>query len=83
MLLLAKNLPQPALGAIAGNGVADCGGGSDDADARRWPRNGGTGLAAFPPDGEGATIDPTAGFAYRANFVLPPQMLLGAETHGP
>ena len=82
-LVLAEDFAQTALGAIAADGVADGGGGGDHADARRV--GGGArerGVAALPPQGEGATIHPASLFADDADVALAAHVLLRAETHG-
>ena len=84
VLVLAKGFAEAALGAVAAHSVADGGGGRDDANARRagWDGEIGGGVAAFPPDGEGAAIQAAAVFADDADVALAAQVLLRAETHG-
>jgi len=79
-LVLAENLAQAALGAVALDGAADGSNGGDHADAGEA---GWTGLGVTPekPDGEGAAVDPATLLPYGAKITRAPQMLLRAEAH--
>ena len=84
VLVLAKGFAEAALGAVAAYGVAHGRGGRDHADPGRagWDHEVGGGVAALPPDGEGAAIEAAAEFTNDADVALAAQVLLRAETHG-
>jgi hypothetical protein len=96
LLLLAKNFAQAAFSAIALDGVADCGSRGDHSDARpdsgraffgvlrqRGHRSfeGLSERTPIKPKDKAAAIEAAAFFPRIAEIMLPPHMLLGAETH--
>ncbi len=83
VLMSAKEFSEAALGAIAVDGVADGGRGSDHAGAWCCEGCGGIGRRPGPPpNGEGAGIDAAAFGADSTNFILAAKVLLRAKTHG-
>jgi hypothetical protein len=83
ILMSAKEFAETALGAIAVNGVADSGGGSDHAGARRsYCCSTISCRPGAPPDSEGTGIDTATFGADSTNFILAAKVLLRAKTHG-
>ena len=80
VLLMAEDLPKPALGPVALGGRTDGRGRSDHTDPRTIPGDCGI-VPAFPPNRKDPAINAPALLADGADVTLPAQVLLSAESH--
>ena len=79
VLVLAVEGAEAALGAVALDGAADGGPGSDDPHA--GGSGGGLGGAHPPGQEEGPAVEPAALLAHGAEIIVAPQALAGAQVH--